>query len=125
MRLLLVLAGGGLGSGARYLLGMWAAQRWGVAFPWGTLGVNLAGCFLIGALATLADEQGRIGPDLRVFLIVGVLGGFTTFSSFSLETLRLAGRNEPVRAVAYALVSVGVGLAAALLGIAAARALDR
>jgi CrcB protein len=125
VRLLLVLAGGALGSAARYLVATWAANRWGAVFPWGTLGVNIAGCFLIGLLATLADEAGRIGPDTRVFLVVGVLGGFTTFSSFSLETLRLAEENELFRAAAYLLASVGIGLLAALVGIAAARAAVR
>src|SRR5437762_636973 len=98
MRLLLVLAGGALGSGARYLVSLWTLDRFGGAFPWGTLAVNIAGSFLIGLLATLADEGGRIGPEGRVFLVAGVLGGFTTFSSFSLETVRLAEQNEIVRA---------------------------
>ena len=90
MRFLLVLAGGALGSGARYLVSLWMVDRLGSAFPWGTLSVNVVGSFLIGLLATLADEFGAVSPDTRVFLIVGLLGGFTTFSSLSLETLRLA-----------------------------------
>ena len=86
MRLLLVLLGGGLGSAARYLVAVWMADRFGPFFPWGTLTVNILGSLLIGLLATLADELGSLGPEVRLFLIVGVLGGFTTFSSFSLET---------------------------------------
>ena len=62
MRLLLVLAGGGLGSAMRYLVGVWLRTRFGEAFPWGTLAVNVAGSFLIGLLATLADEAGSLGP---------------------------------------------------------------
>ncbi len=125
MKLVLVLLGGALGSGARYLASTWAADRFGAAFPWGTLGVNIIGCFCIGLLATLADEAGAIGPNGRVFLVVGVLGGFTTFSSFSLDALRLTEHHEIERAALYLLASVGVGLAAALLGIAVARALSR
>jgi CrcB protein len=125
MRLVLVLAGGGLGSAARYLVGIWAAERWGSSFPWGTLTVNLLGCFLIGLLATLADDVRSIGPDARVFLVVGVLGGFTTFSSFSLDALRLGERDELLRAVVYVGASVGAGLVAATVGIAAGRSLMR
>lgn len=125
VRLLLVLLGGALGSGGRYLVATWAAARFGAAFPWGTLTVNVAGSFLIGLLATLADEAGRIGPDGRLFLVVGVLGGFTTFSSFSLETLRLAEQSELPRAAFNVLANLGLGLTAAVLGIAAARELGR
>jgi CrcB protein len=123
MRLLLVLAGGALGSGARYLTATARANRFGAAFPWGTLTVNVAGSFLIGLLATLADENGAIGPNMRVLLVVGVLGGFTTFSSFSLETLRLAEGHEPVRAALNLFGNLILGFGAAVLGIAAGRAL--
>jgi fluoride exporter len=125
MRLLAVLAGGALGSSVRYLVAVWMADRFGQTFRWGTLTVNVLGSFLIGLLATLADEVASVGPAARVFLVVGVLGGFTTFSSLSLETLRLAEQNELVRAVANVLASVALGFAAALLGIAAGRALER
>lgn len=125
MKLLLVLAGGALGSGARYLVATGLAARFGQAFPWGTLAVNIAGSFLIGAIATLADEAGSIGPNGRVFLIVGVLGGFTTFSSFSLETLRLAEDQELGRAALNVAGSLALGFGAALLGIAVGRALTR
>jgi CrcB protein len=125
MRLLLVMAGGGFGSVARYLTAVWMVERFGAAFPWGTLTVNVAGSFLIGLVATLADEFGSIGPQTRVFLIVGVLGGFTTFSSFSLETLRLVERGELVWAVLNAAGNLLLSLAATVLGIAAGRALER
>lgn len=123
MRLLLVLAGGALGSAARYLVAASMADRLGPAFPWGTLTVNIAGSFLIGLIATLADEFGSIGPQARVFLVVGVLGGFTTFSSFSLETLRLVEQNEIARAALNMLGSLTLSFAAATLGVAAGRAL--
>ncbi len=123
MRLLLVLAGGAVGSAGRYLVTIWMAERFGASFPWGTLTVNVVGSFVIGLVATLADEFGSIGPQARVLLVVGVLGGFTTFSSFSLETLRLAEQNELPRAALNVLGSLTLGFAAALLGVAAGRGL--
>lgn len=125
MRLLLVLAGGALGSGARYLVALWTVERFGSSFPWGTLTVNVAGSFLIGLIATLADELGAIGPDTRVFLVIGVLGGFTTFSSFSLDTMRLAQQDDLVRAVWNIAVTLALGLTAVVLGVAAGRAMGR
>ena len=125
MTVILVLIGGGLGSVARYLTSTWMAGRFGATFPWGTLTVNVAGAFIIGLLATLADDYGRIGPQARVFLVIGVLGGFTTFSSFSLETLRLAQDGELSSTVLNVLGNVGLSLIAVTLGVAAARGLER
>jgi CrcB protein len=125
MRWLLILAGGAVGSVGRYLVTVSMADRLGAALPWGTLTVNLVGSFLIGLIATLADEVGSIGPQARLFLIVGVLGGFTTFSSFSLESFRLVEQHELPRALMSVVGSVALGFAAALLGIAAGRGLIR
>lgn len=125
MRLLLVLAGGGIGSLARYLVALWTASAFGPFFPWGTLTVNVAGSFLIGLLATLADEAGIVGPGLRVFLVVGVIGGFTTFSSFSLETVRLAEGPELAAALGNLLANLILGFAAVVLGMTLARVLFR
>jgi CrcB protein len=126
MRLIVLVAvGGGVGSAARYLVALTLANRFGALFPWGTLTVNILGSFLIGLLATLADELGSIGPHLRLFLVVGVLGGFTTFSSFSLETLRLAEENELARAGLNVAGNLVCSLAAAMIGMALARALER
>jgi CrcB protein len=99
--------------------------RFGSDFPWSTLTVNVIGSFLIGLIATLIDEMGYWGPQVRVFLIVGVLGGFTTFSSFSLETLRLVEGEQPGRAVGNIVLSLALTLAACLLGVAVGRTLER
>lgn len=125
MRFILVMIGGALGSGTRYLMGVAAVSRFGALFPWGTLTVNVVGSFVIGVVATLADERGALGADTRTFLVVGVLGGFTTFSSFSLESVRLAEGNE----LAQATINIGANLilaiGATVLGIALTRTLAR
>jgi CrcB protein len=123
MKLLLVLVGGALGAAARYLTSSWMARRFGAAFPWGTLSVNVAGSFLIGLLATLADEAGVISPDPRAFLVVGVLGGFTTFSSFTLETLRLVEQEDRRGALLNVGANLLLGFAAVTLGVLTGRAL--
>lgn len=123
MRLLLVLVGGALGAAARYLVSTWMARRFGTVFPWGTITVNIVGSFLIGVLATLADEVGALSPSVRIFLVVGVLGGFTTFSSFSLETLRLLEQGDAVRAGLNVLGNLAVSFVAVVVGVAAGRGL--
>lgn len=87
----------------------------GTTFPWGTLAVNVIGCLCVGALGALFEPASplHVRQDLRVLLIVGVLGGFTTFSAFSLETLLLVQRGAPGAAVAYVVASVTLCLAAA------------
>jgi fluoride exporter len=91
-KLLLVMCGGGLGAASRYLVGLMAAKAWGPHFPWGTLIVNLVGCFLIGFLFSLADRVRFLTPDIRLLFITGYLGAMTTFSTFALETVN-AGRS--------------------------------
>jgi CrcB protein len=125
VRWLLVLLGGGLGSAARYLTSTLMAEWFGPAFPWGTFTVNVAGGLLIGFLATLADERGLLGPQARLFLVVGVLGGFTTFSSFSLESLRLAESGELPAALLNILGTVALALLAAAVGIQLGRVVER
>jgi CrcB protein len=90
-KLLLVMCGGSLGAASRYGISLLAAKIWGSHFPWGTLTVNLVGCFLIGLLFALADRARLLTPDVRLFFITGYLGALTTFSSFALETVN-AGR---------------------------------
>jgi fluoride exporter len=91
-RLLLVAAGGAIGSGLRYLVATWAVGWLGVSFPWGTLLVNLTGSFLIGVVQALAVDGLALGEDTRLFLATGILGGFTTYSAFSYETVALMHR---------------------------------
>jgi CrcB protein len=87
----IVMLGGSLGAVSRYSISLLAARTWGTQFPWGTLLVNLIGCFLIGLIFALADRARLLTPGLRLLLITGFLGALTTFSSFSLETIN-AGR---------------------------------
>jgi CrcB protein len=121
--MLLVGAGGFIGSIGRYLFGGWVHRLLPFAtFPFGTLVVNVSGCFLIGLLAGLSDSRQLFGPDVRVFLLIGVLGGFTTFSSFAYETLALARDAEFFRALANIGAQVVLSLAGAWLGYALVRA---
>jgi CrcB protein len=121
VRLLVVIVGGGMGSAARYLVGVWAASEFGSAFPWGTLTVNFVGSFMIGLIATLADDVGAIGPQTRAFLVIGVLGGFTTFSSFSLDTFRLVEQGEPLLALANVFASLMFAAIAVTAGVLVGR----
>jgi CrcB protein len=116
-KLLLVCAGGAIGSGARYLVGTWVAATWGTGFPWGTLTINATGSFLISLVMFLGLEVGMIGPELRLLLAVGVLGGFTTYSSFNYETLALAQRGQWGLAAAYVSATLLVAWVAGVAGI--------
>jgi len=124
--LLLVGAGGFLGSVLRYVAGgaVQAAARH-VPFPWGTLAVNAAGCLLIGLLGGLAETRHVLGPEQRLFLITGFLGGFTTFSAYGFETYYLVRVGEPGLAAANALGQVALGLACVWAGHALATLVPR
>lgn len=110
--------GGAIGSAARFGLSGWVAQRYGQTFPYGTLAVNVTGSFIIGLFAALTDPQGRwlVSPSFREFFMIGVCGGYTTFSSFSLQTLALAQEGEWFRAIANAIASFVFCLVAVWLG---------
>lgn len=123
MKWLALMAGGGLGASLRYGLSLWVDQRFASAFPWGTLSVNFLGSFAIGLLITMLDQRGLASPALRLFLITGVLGAFTTFSTFSLETVRLIEAGRLPLAAANMAGSVFICVAAALAGVAVARSL--
>ena len=120
--LLLVMAGGAIGAGFRYHVGRIALSSLSPGFPWGTWIVNIAGGFLMGALAATFVRAG-VGEPLRLFLGVGVLGGFTTFSAFSLEMFLMLQRGEFVTATAYAISSVAGSIVALFLGFQAVRVL--
>jgi len=117
-----VMLAGGLGSGARYLVGLWAFERQGSAFPFGTLIVNLAGCFVLGAVAHLATVTAW-PPELRAAVIVGFLGGFTTYSSFNQETLALLSNGATGAALLNIACTLVAGLLAGWLGLIVARQL--
>ncbi|GGB26114.1 putative fluoride ion transporter CrcB [Sphingomonas metalli] len=118
--LLLVMLGGALGSGGRYLTGRAAASLLGPDLPWGTLAVNLLGGFAMGLLAGSLARIGS-GEPWRLFLGVGVLGGFTTFSAFTLDTVTLLERGQSVLALGYILLSVAGAMAALVAGLSLAR----
>lgn len=107
---------GAVGVLLRYVLGGWLARASGGMFPWETLAINVAGCLAIGLLAGALDRGAPLSPSVRMALMVGLLGGFTTFSSFALETLRLVQDAEWLSATAYVLMSNVGGLAAVFLG---------
>ena len=104
-----VMGGGALGSGLRYGVSLWLNRP---AFPMGTLAVNLLGCFLIGGLATWFGQRLELSEGVRLAVLVGFLGGFTTFSSFGLETVRLMESERMMAAIAYVSVSNLVGFLA-------------
>ena len=122
-----VMIGSALGGGARYWCSGFIAQRIGETFPWGTLIVNVAGSFVIGFFATLTGPDGRflVGTTARQFVMIGLCGGYTTFSSFSLQTLNLARDGEWLRAGGNIGLSVVLCLLAVWLGLIAAAALNQ
>lgn len=113
-----VCFGGAIGSGMRFLISGMVAQRIGQTFPFGTLVVNVTGSLIIGVLAGMSIPEGRwfLSPTAREFLMIGVCGGYTTFSSFSLQTLALAQEGEWLRAMVNSILSFALCLIAVWLG---------
>jgi len=120
---LLVAFGGAVGSLLRYYAGQWALRLMGPSFPWGTLVVNIVGCFVIGVFAEMIARRFNASEELRLLLITGFLGGFTTFSAFSLDAISLFERGALAAAAAYVVASVGLSMAAVVAGLAVTRAL--
>ena len=118
---LLLSLGGVAGTLARAAISLWAARRWGAAFPFGTLIVNAAGCFLIGLLGTLC-QRGTLGTEFRTAAVVGMLGAFTTFSAFSFETWQMAQAGNWEGALLNVGLSLVAGFAALAAGVGLARA---
>jgi len=104
----LVMIGSALGGGSRLWVSTLVGRRLGTDFPWGTLAVNVAGCLLVGVFGALLAPPGRLhdAQNLRVFLVTGVLGGYTTFSAFALETVLLAERGQLAAAAGYVAASM-------------------
>jgi len=116
MTWLLVALGGGIGACARFALSGWLLPYTSQEkFPWPTFSVNVLGCLIAGALFALAEKHHLMSPNLRLFLFTGILGGFTTFSAFGVETFFLLRRGDYLIASAYVVGSVAIGLIALIL----------
>jgi CrcB protein len=126
MTYLWVAVGGALGSVARFWCSGLVARTVGGTFPWGTMVVNVVGSFVIGFFGTLTAPEGRflVAPDVRTFVMIGLCGGYTTFSSFSLQTLALAQDGEWLQVGGNILLSVALCLLAVWLGHVAASGLN-
>ncbi len=121
--ILLVALGGAIGATGRHMVGIATLRAFGPGFPWGTLTVNILGSFLMGALIEILALKYNASSELRLFLATGILGGFTTFSAFSLDMALMIERKQMLVAGAYAGASVGLSVAALFAGLAAVRAL--
>jgi CrcB protein len=117
----LVGLGGMVGSIARYVVAAVLAHRLSVGFPYGTFTVNIVGCFLIGLILGILARAGALASDLRLLLVVGFCGGFTTFSSFTYEIIELVEANRVMLAILYVVFSMLLGLLAAVAGLAMTR----
>lgn len=120
-RFLLVCLGGAVGAGARYLLAGWVQRAAGSEFPWGTLSVNLLGSFALGVLVHLALTTDLLSEEMRLALMPGVMGGFTTYSTFNQETVESLRRGAFGLAGVYVAVTLCGGLVAGFLGLATGR----
>jgi CrcB protein len=116
-----VAAGAGIGGALRYVVGGWVAERWGASFPWGTFVVNISGAFLLGIVMALSVERGVLPPAWRLFLGVGILGGYTTFSTLSYESIALMQRGLVMQGALNMFGSALAGLAAVFAGILVGR----
>jgi CrcB protein len=112
-----VVIGAGIGGGLRYVLGVWMTERLGTAFPWHTLVINVSGAFLLGLLMALSVDRALVPATVRLLLGVGVLGGFTTFSTLSYESVALIEQGLFAQGMANMFGSGVLGIVAAVLGI--------
>ncbi len=118
MKLVLAIAAGGaLGAVARHFVTSWLGQALGHGFPWGTLAVNVLGSLALGTLVELMALKWSAGPEMRAFLVVGVMGAFTTFSAFSLEVVALAERGQTAAVAGYVAASVILSVGGFLAGL--------
>lgn len=121
--ILAIALGGALGALARYFLSSQVTHLFGPGFPWGILIVNVLGCFIMGVIAEMAALSWNLSHEMRAFLTTGILGGFTTFSAFALDTAVLTERGDLMGAMLYVAGSVGGSLTALFLGLYLARQL--
>jgi CrcB protein len=119
--------GGAIGTMARFAVSGAFARMVGETFPWGTVVVNISGCFVIGILATVTGPDGRliVAPDLRQFMLIGICGGYTTFSSFSLQTLNLIRNGDMLSAAGNAAISFVACMIAVWIGAVVGQALNQ
>jgi CrcB protein len=122
-----IAAGGAIGTLMRFWLDLFFKGRFGETMPWGTIVINITGSFAIGLFAALTEPGGRlaVSSDMRLFVLVGLCGGYTTFSSFSLQTLALFQSGDPGRAITNVMLSIFCCLLAVWLGFATPLALSR
>ena len=125
MTIAAVALGGALGAVARYLLAVRLYSMLGIDFPYGTLGVNVLGCLLLGLVLGLVEERGAFTPETRSFLTIGFLGGMTTFSTFIYEGWEFSRDGEILKAGLYAALSLAGGFAAFTAGHTLVRVLER
>lgn len=123
LNIFLVALGGALGSVARYLVSVWSVRLAGPNFPWGTLTVNIVGAFLIGLMVETIARRFDASAEMRLFLVTGILGGFTTWSSFTLDAVALFERGDLGLSALYLGGSLVVSFAAVFAGLALGRAL--
>lgn len=121
--ILLAALGGAIGSVLRYLVGVFTVRWFGPSFPWGTLTVNVIGSFIIGLTVEVIARRFNASMELRVFIVTGIIGGFTTWSSFSLDTMVLFERGAVAAAAAYVIGSLVISFAAVFAGLALGRAM--
>ena len=119
--ILVISLGAALGANLRYAVSIWAAQRWGAAFPYGTMLINVLGSFAIGLVLVLATTRIPLATAWQLLIVTGFLGGFTTFSTFSYETYGLLVGGSWLEAGLNILGSVGLGLVGVFLGAGVAR----
>lgn len=123
-RVLWISIGAVLGANARYWLGVWAARRWGTAFPWGTLIINLSGSFLLGLFMTLVTGRYPVDPHWRLLVTVGFFGAYTTFSTFTYESINLFLKGQWLAGLLNVVGSAVLGLLAAGIGVYLGKALS-
>jgi CrcB protein len=121
MTLVLIAVGGAAGAVSRYLIGGWVEQLAGGRFPWGTFAVNISGSFFLGVVFALAIDRAILSPEVRVPLMIGFISSYTTFSTLMLESWRLVEEGDIVFALGNLVVSVAVGMAAVIAGLALGR----